>query len=79
MRPSDDLFERVKNDDRYKRMLEATPEESREHVKQTVEAFLKELGDGLDGLKARLDDPETRKAYQEELKRLRVKGSVKGG
>ncbi len=75
MKPSEDLIERVRNDDRYKKMIEAAPAESREQIKLTVEAFLKELGSGLDGLKERLSDPEVRKRYQEELKRLKGKES----
>lgn len=73
MKPSETLIEQMKNDDRYQKMLDAAPEESREKIRLTIESFLKELGDGLDGLEERLKDPEIRKRYQEEIKRSRGK------
>lgn len=69
MKPSEDLIERMKADDRYQKMIDAAPPETRAKIMGAVESFLKELGEGLDGLEERLKDPEIKKKYQDELTR----------
>jgi len=67
MKSGDDLIKRLKEDDKYKKIIEATPEESREHVKAAVEEFLRQMGEGMDALREQLKDPEVRKKFREAM------------
>ena len=77
MKPSEDLIERMKANDRYQKMIDAAPEEVREKIRLTVEAFLKELGEGLDSLKERINDPDVKKELQEKFTKRNRENGVK--
>ena len=64
----DTFIKRLKEDDKYKKIIEATPEDAREEVQSVVEEFMKSMADAMVTIKEQVSDPETRKKLQEALK-----------
>lgn len=67
MNDSKNLIEQLKSDEKYKRILKAAPDESREHIKATVEEFLNNAATALDQLRNALHDPETKQNLKRAL------------
>lgn len=68
MTKKNELYEKVSSDDTYKRILEAAPEEMREHIDSVVKAYLDKIKDDvLDPLEMISKDPKFAKALRDEL------------